>query len=379
MAASPHLSILIFSMKKVLFLIFLSAYSLFFAEWFLRFLNPQALLPRYIQAGPLGVRENIPNAQYRHWTPEVEVDMKINAQAMRDDRDYEIAKPEGICRVAIFGDSFFMGYEASLENSFAGQLRAQLNELGHNCQVLNFAVSGFGTAESLVVLQEKALEYSPDYVVLQWHYTDPNDNLRANLFAIDSDGTLVRKNDRFLPGVALRSKLMKYSIYRWAIEYSHLYSLTREKLASFVKNTLVRIRSIDFSFQESKQPELAAADESTQPSKISNDKEEVVISLNELLVNEFGRLVNASGAKFLLLDVPNQNFNGKIESSYKYLNLSFIEADAVLSPETELRKRVVSGEKLYREEGHRHFNEKGYSLVAEAASIKIDEMIRTKE
>ena len=113
-------------MKKIVLALLLYAYSLFFGEWFLRLLNPQALLPRYIQAGDHGIRENIPNAEYRHWTPEIEVLMQTNRHGMRDYRDYTVKKPKGVCRVAIFGDSFFMGYEASFEDSFAGRLENDL-------------------------------------------------------------------------------------------------------------------------------------------------------------------------------------------------------------------------------------------------------------
>ncbi|MGH1485103.1 MAG: SGNH/GDSL hydrolase family protein [Cellvibrionaceae bacterium] len=344
-------------MKVFLFTLVLFVYGLFFAEWFLRALNPQAILPRYIQEGPYGVRANIPNAEYRHSTPEVEVSMRINSQGMRASRDYEVSKPAGVCRVAIFGDSFFMGYEAKMEHSYAGQLESHLKSFGKNCQVLNFSVSGFGTAESLIILKEKALAYSPDYIVLEWHYTDPNDNLRSNLFAVDENNRLIRAREKFLPGVAIRKKLMQFSLYRWAIEYSHLYTVGREKLASSIKNTLVKVRNFEL-FPE-KKPE---------PANVEAISEAIVVNryslLDQLLVNEFDAIAKNHGAKFVVLDVPQKNFNGEIVSSFKYLDESKIMADRVLSPVDLFKDLTESNVELYRTRGHKHFNEKGYSELA---------------
>ena len=343
-------------MKFIIISISLVLYSLFFAEWFLRFLNPQALMPRYIQASEYGIRENIPNAEYRHWTPEVHVQMQTNSQGMRDYREYDRKKPEGVCRVAIFGDSFFMGYEVSWEHSYAGQLEVQLKNAGQPCEVLNFAVSGFGTAESLIALEEKALSFEPDYVVLEWHHTDPVDNLRSGLFTFSDSGELQATGKSYLPGVKVREKLMRYRFYRWAIEYSHLYSMVREKVAGFIKELLVGLRQ----FNASKK----AAPESVASKSIALSKPDINIAL----INRFCAVASINNASCILADMPSQQFNGDIDTSLRLIDTSKVKADAIVTPIKLFEQQWDAGYDLFRYEGHRHFNELGYSLAASVAS-----------
>src|SRR4051794_17076478 len=126
--------------RKLLIAFALALYSFVFAECFLRILDPQPILPRYVTGTAWGVRGNIPNARYWHRTAEVTVEYRINAQGMRADRDYPLAKPPGVCRIALFGDSFFMGYELALEDTFAAKLEKRLNARGVTAEVLNFSV-----------------------------------------------------------------------------------------------------------------------------------------------------------------------------------------------------------------------------------------------
>ncbi len=128
-------------------------YALFFSELFLRYLSPQALVPRYVTAAPWGIRGNIANAVYRHHTPEVDVELRINPQGMRDNRIFPQIKPQGTCRIALFGDFYFMGFEAELEDSIAYQLEQNMRSAGFRVEVSNFAVSGFGNAEMQVALE----------------------------------------------------------------------------------------------------------------------------------------------------------------------------------------------------------------------------------
>src|SRR4051812_43341985 len=135
--------------KKVWVWIALTTYGAVFAEAFVRVVAPQPVMPRYVMATPLGIRGNIPNALYWHHTGEGAFQYQINSEGMRSGRDFPATKPPGVCRIALLGDSFFMGYEVRFEDSFAAVLEQRLNELGINVEVLNFAVSGFGTAEEL--------------------------------------------------------------------------------------------------------------------------------------------------------------------------------------------------------------------------------------
>ena len=182
-------------------------YSLVVAELFIRLFDPQALVPRYVTGTPWGIRGNIPNARYWHQTPEVKVQYRINSQGMRADRDYPLQKPAGTCRIALFGDSFFVGYELDLKDTFATQLEQQLRAEGFNAEVLNFSVSGFGTAEMLRQYEKVGRTFDPDIVLFEWHSTDPDDNVRSSLYRLQN-GTLRTYRNRYLPGVPVQDFLM---------------------------------------------------------------------------------------------------------------------------------------------------------------------------
>ena len=87
----------------------LLAYTLAFSEFFIRLFAPQPIMPRYVTATPWGVRGNVPGAQYWQSSPEVHVQIRINQLGIRDDREFAYKKPTGTCRLALFGDSVFVG------------------------------------------------------------------------------------------------------------------------------------------------------------------------------------------------------------------------------------------------------------------------------
>src|SRR5262245_61865219 len=125
----------------------LAIYALVLAELCVRWMAPVPLMPRYVTGTAWGVRGNIPGAVYRHVTPEVNVEYRINSQGMRADREFSPAPDSQHCRIAMIGDSFFMGYELDLKDTIATQLEESLASQGQSAEVLNFSVSGFGTAE----------------------------------------------------------------------------------------------------------------------------------------------------------------------------------------------------------------------------------------
>lgn len=358
----------------------LLVYSVVFSEFFLRILKPQPLMPRYIQAGAHGIRENMPSVEYQHWTPEVKVSMRINEQGMRSDRLFSLEKPAGTCRVALFGDSFFMGYEASLENSFAGQLERFLSEQGKKCEVLNFAVSGFGTAESLVALKKKALAYKPDYVVLEWHYTDPDDNLRSQLFALDDSGVLVRKNTQYLPGVGTREKLMQYSAYRWLIENSHFYSAIREKAGKAIKS--LKVAQAQLIGGKSK-PAASSEQNTVEPFNVQDyilrDQQPATHALDSALVLAMSELTQQANAKLILVDVPFYRFDQRFISSLPLLETRVTEQVNWVSPVTVFERSLTQGLKLYRTRGQGHLTEAGYRQLAQVVVDKMEELDPTPQ
>lgn len=114
---------------------------------------------------------------------EGEAYVRINSEGLRD-REHAITKPVGTFRIAIVGDSFCEALSVSLEEAFWSVMAKNLEACnafpGRKIEVINFGVSGYGTAQELLTLREKVWKYSPDLVLLAvTTNNDITDNSRA--------------------------------------------------------------------------------------------------------------------------------------------------------------------------------------------------------
>lgn len=120
---------------------------------------------------------------------EGEAYVRINSDGLRD-QEHTITKPEGTFRIAVVGDSYCEALPVSLEEAFWSVMGKKLEECGafpgEKIEVINFGVSGYGTAQELLTLREKVWKYSPDLVLLA--VTTNND-------ITDNSRVLKRTND----------------------------------------------------------------------------------------------------------------------------------------------------------------------------------------
>lgn len=95
--------------------------------------------------------------------------VRINSDGLRD-REHSLTKPHNTVRIAVLGDSYPEALQVSLEQSFWAVLEKKLNECdasgGRDVEIINFGVSGYGTAQQLITLKEQVWKYSPDIVML---------------------------------------------------------------------------------------------------------------------------------------------------------------------------------------------------------------------
>jgi lysophospholipase L1-like esterase len=104
-----------------------------------------------------------PNAQ--GWSrDEGSAYVRINSDGMHD-REHATAKPANTLRIAVLGDSMSEALQVPIENNFCSILEKE-KELGQNIEVLNFGVSGYGTAQELLTLRNKVWKYNPDIILL---------------------------------------------------------------------------------------------------------------------------------------------------------------------------------------------------------------------
>jgi hypothetical protein len=125
--------------------------------------------------------------------------VRINSEGLRD-REHAKTKPAGTLRVAVVGDSYAEAFQVEREKAFWSVLETKLRGCpalaGREVEVINFGVSGYGTAQELLTLREKVWAYSPDVVLLALTTNnDVLDNSRA-LKVTDEIPYFVMNGDR---------------------------------------------------------------------------------------------------------------------------------------------------------------------------------------
>ncbi len=118
---------------------------------------------------PLTGWSHAPNSSGRSFDPHYEYDawVTINSRGIRGAESLGYAKAAGVYRVLLLGDSFVEALQVNDGETLGEQLRALLEKgLGQPVEVINAGVSGFGTDQQLLWLQEEGIKYAPDLVLL---------------------------------------------------------------------------------------------------------------------------------------------------------------------------------------------------------------------
>jgi hypothetical protein len=97
------------------------------------------------------------------------------------DREHTLAKPQGVHRLIVLGDSFTMGEWVPLEELFVTRLERALNESpgARPAEVISLALGGMDTRQEVTLLRRQGLAYAPDAVLLVFFVNDAT-NLDSN-------------------------------------------------------------------------------------------------------------------------------------------------------------------------------------------------------
>jgi hypothetical protein len=114
------------------------------------------------------------------WTEEGFGHVAVNSLGFRGP-EITPSKPTGTQRVCVLGDSFIEALQVDYDASLCGQLQqhfaSQLPPPFDNCEVINAGVSGYGTAQQRLMLENYVLPLSPDIVLLACY---PENDIRNN-------------------------------------------------------------------------------------------------------------------------------------------------------------------------------------------------------
>ncbi len=128
------------------------------------------------------------------------------------DVDHEVAKPPGVYRIVVIGDSIAAGLKVDrFEDTLPAILGERLNALGLKTEVISLAVSGYNTQQEVETLREKGLRYRPDLVLLAYSLSS-REHLDGDIYK-----TLLEEEQKHGGVSAARSSpyLVESAIYRF--------------------------------------------------------------------------------------------------------------------------------------------------------------------
>ena len=274
----------------------------------------QVKFPRHVVEAPWGIRYNDPGSEYRHQSADGTWEFRINRQGMRDDRDFGYEKPPGVKRIVSLGDSFTIGYEVDVDQTFSSVLEKQLGDAGYDVQVLNAGVSGFSTAEEALYLERELLKYDPDVVVLSYFVNDLTDNVRTGLFRLD-DGQLAAGAETYVPAGWLGNFLNSSWFFNLLSERSNAFAFIKERATSIVKAEMVRTNEanlLDDQLSGSAQKQGAHTPDTVSAAQA--EESDLERQLAAAILQHIYEQLRARGIPFVIQSIPTEVGEDLVES-----------------------------------------------------------------
>jgi hypothetical protein len=162
-------------------------------------------------------RQNMANRAGWKRSNEFSAHVRVNSKGLRGP-EVPYAKPEGVARVLVVGDSFTFGAQVDEEQTMTvllGQHLQQAVDAGsaspRQVETINAGVDGWNTVNELAWLQSEGFQYEPDVVVLMYFTgNDPGENYdtmkAAKRLGVDVDPTAA------VPARELRRSLADASV-----------------------------------------------------------------------------------------------------------------------------------------------------------------------
>jgi hypothetical protein len=141
------------------------------------------------------------------WQREGQAFVRINSAGLRD-REHVLSKPDHTLRIAVLGDSYAEAVQMPMEDAFWSVLERELKDCpkleSWIPEVINFGVSGYGTAQELLMLRHRVWSYSPDIVILAFVTGNDIRNNSRVLEQEDRKPYFIFENDQLVADLSFR-------------------------------------------------------------------------------------------------------------------------------------------------------------------------------
>ena len=268
---------------------------------------------------------------------EGEAFIRISSNGLRD-REHSTTKPPNTIRIAVLGDSMAEALQVPMEATFWSVMERRVKECGafgtRDVEVLNFGVSGYGTAQELLTLRHRVSEYSPDMVVLAFY---PGNDVRNNSRELEpmklrpffrlQKGALVLDNG-FLSDPEYLSFKNSFGVREMLFD-SRMFQLLRRTKVGIEQRTSKEART-----PQGPNAELGLDDRIFLPP--ASESWRSAWEVTERLTARMRDEAAAMGARFLLVSIPigiQANPDAKVREQFA----RGLGATDLLYPESRLR------------------------------------------
>ncbi len=163
------------------------------------------------------------SVSYKRFAPEFTMRFTTNSLGFRG------PEPESFPQrpILFLGDSFTMGYGVNDDEVYVERIRKTLFTRNKEkyLPVINNGMGVNGNGRWIKFLKTKGPHYSPRLVVLQFHYSDFDENVRERLFDLTASGEL---HERKVPAPGRDRQIQTLIETVPGLAYSHLVALGRQ-------------------------------------------------------------------------------------------------------------------------------------------------------
>jgi hypothetical protein len=116
------------------------------------------------------------NGHLRYQLPQRTVDLRFNAEGMRDAATHTIPKPAGLFRILLVGDSFTAGMANQYDEIWPVLLERRLAGNRGPVDIIKAGVDSYDTLSELLTMQRLVPKYHPDLILMAFLPNDIFDN-----------------------------------------------------------------------------------------------------------------------------------------------------------------------------------------------------------
>jgi len=269
------------------------------------------------------------------------------------DVEHTPEKPEGVCRIGFFGDSYVEAVQVVLEDTFFRIVGKKLSARG--VEALAFGHSGHGPIHNCLVSRKYAPHYDLDYVIYVFFDNDPGDQVETIKAA------WCMPYAKLVEGKVVVDDSLQSAERTRPVPQSRFAFLNRSAL---YRNTYLRLKLKLDAQEASERPGIP--DQNDPPSTWPEHFRKEAKELAEAVIKEWADAEKAEGRQFAVFYVPMEGqFTKKDEAQDTWKHwlktycaregIDFIDACAAFTA------AEAKGEKMHDD----HFSAAGHRVFAE--------------